>query len=232
MQVCITSWNTQGDGINKISQSISSFMNSKLNNIFLIQEAGKVKNPGVLCNVNFGKQNFQGLFCEQNGAINKRCTTGILVKDSIGAIGATLFYYRGMGKRPIVCASIPYMDKEDGEARECIIATVHLTANSQKSVHELIDMNIAFREQFPDSDWLIMGDMNCPPDEINVSETLVPINIKCPGRPTHQSGKIFDYAIVSDALKGKVELFVGGGNDQSFVPDNSDHFPVSCILDL
>ncbi len=229
MQVCITSWNTQGDGINKISQSISSFMNSKLNNIFLIQEAGKVEYPGVLCNVNFGKQNFQGLFCEQNDAINKRCTTGILVKDSIKA---KFFCYDGMGERPIVCAVIQYTAPKYGEARECIIATVHLTANSQKSVGELIDMNIAFREQFPDSDWLIMGDMNCPPDEINVSETLVPINIVPPDSPTHQSGKIFDYAIVSDTLKGKVGLFVGGVNDPSFVPIDSDHFPVSCILDL
>lgn len=227
MLVNITSWNTRGNSIARTSEACGSILREDMPNIVLIQEGGNVERFHESFPVSLGRHNFNAYYFEQPDAEIYKCTTGILTETPFSV---NFMAYEGMGKRPIVCACTVVSDQKG--SREYIIATVHLTAAEGIAGEELIDMNLAFNHQFPGKNWLIMGDFNCPPDKLDLSDSPIPVHIAVSNSPTHESGKTFDYAIFSDSLKGRVSLQMGGANDKGFVPASSDHFPVYCMLDL
>ncbi|MDE6597695.1 MAG: endonuclease/exonuclease/phosphatase family protein [Clostridia bacterium] len=216
----IISWNTQGNCLTKLSEAHEMLFSPARDNIIMIQEAGNIQ----LENINFGRQrepnyhNFNSRFFEQQDALNIRCTTGMLVEDSY-VNRSEIFQYAFL-RRPIVCCE--FLNGNE----KYVFATVHLTANAQAAAQELIDINLAFRNQYDRGvKWIVIGDFNCQPNEINSN---IPINISHPHRATHRSGRILDYAIYSDSLRGRIQVNFGGASGYPSVPLCSDHYPIYC----
>lgn len=224
MKINFISWNTQGDGIRKISDSCSAFFQSGIPSILLLQEAGSVcKNYGSLFNTSFGRHAMNGYFVEQDNVGNPRCTTGIFSETSLTG---SFNKHEKIAKRPIVCLEL------STAAGNYAIATIHATANHNVSKNELLTAaQYLDQTYFGKNGWLLMGDFNCEPHEL-VATGIPSANIAASGAVTQQSGHQLDYAIFSNSLIGKVTVCFGAPGDTNFVPLSSDHYPVYCTLDL
>lgn len=77
--------------------------------------------------------------------------------------------------------------------------------------------------------WLVMGDFNCQADKIGDLDNLGEGNYLFSQSATHESGKIFDFAIKSKLL-ANIEVKVGMPKAPNYVPISSDHFPIYCSI--
>lgn len=225
----IISWNTQGDSAGKLNAAYGGLLSNRDDNIILIQEGGNIGYPsGTQFSHTFGSSSrghsFQVCFFDQPGAKKRQCTTGIFVENGF-MLTKPIFCYPGMGKRPIVTCECIYTYPGNVQ-KKFVFATVHSTADEPIAEEELEDINLAFRNQYDreGTPWLIMGDFNCQADEFN---SEYPINISYPPNITHQNGKILDFALYSDNLRGSINVRICSDSD-SKVPANSDHFPIYC----
>ncbi len=225
----VISWNTRGDSINKINEVYDLLFSRAHNNVIMIQEAGNVGHyNGEEFPVTFGRRDgdyygFTGCFFGQAGALNPRCTTGILVEEC-SVRTKTIFCYPPLRKRPIVCCECVGND-----GQKYALATVHSTANEGIAMDELNDINLAFRYQYAGADikWLVIGDLNCQAERVVPD---LPMNLICPSTATHESGKTLDFALYSDNLKGQINIRLGGASGSSVIPAASDHFPICCTI--
>lgn len=225
MNINIISWNTQGDGIKKISESCGVLFQSGIPSIFLIQEAGEVcKSYGTLFTTSFGRHEMNGYFVEQENVKNPRCTTGIFAEHS--SLTGNFTKHEKIAKRPIVCLEF------STSSGSYVVATIHATADRPTATKELADAEQYLKQTYSAKNgWLLMGDFNCEPDDL--TEAGIPgTNIAASGRATQKSGGNLDYAIFSNSLIGKVAVRFGVPGDPYFVPLSSDHYPVYCTLDL
>lgn len=228
MDIRITSWNTFGSSISKVSQVSGNLISSDRKDILLIQEAGATDSE---CNqlignksVTIGRKNFKCLFQDDLNAKNKRCTTGILVEEDLYSEAAVKFdslQINGI-RRPVV-----YCTLQPKGYPPLYIATIHATACSSISKHEIEIINNKFRNLTKQLDWqwILMGDFNVKPDIL--SQTGVPDeNIISPSEFTHvninnpSKNAILDYAVVSDAFAGDLSVYCGEYSG------TSDHIPV------
>lgn len=224
MLINIISWNTQGDGIKKISETCGAFFASGAASIFLLQEAGSVcKTYGRTFTTSFGRRSMSGYFAEQDNVDNLRCTTGIFAENTLNG---SFEQQDQIAKRPIVCLNLYTA------TGNYIIATIHATANHHVSTGELLTAFQALNQTYAGkSGWLLMGDFNCEPAEL-ISKGIPKNNIAASGKATHQSGRQLDYAIFSNSLIGRVAVKFGTPGEPGFVPLSSDHYPVYCTLNL
>lgn len=228
----IISWNTQGDGLNKLNSAYSGLLSHSNDNIIMIQEGGNVGQPnGTQFSHTFGTStrghNFQACFFDQPGAKIEKCTTGILVEDGFTVINFKA--YKGIGKRPIVVCECTYTHPVFG-MRSFVFATVHLTASEHTAEEELQDTYISLAHQYGlnNTPWLLMGDLNCQADKLNPD---IPMNISYPSNMTHQKGKKLDFAVFSDSMKSLTTINTRVCSDmEDYIPLSSDHFPVCCDI--
>lgn len=224
MMINIVSWNTQGDGIRKISDSCGDFFTSGAASILLLQEAGSVcKTYGQTFTTPFGRHNMIGYFAEQDNVDNLRCTTGIFAENTLTG---SFEQQNQIAKRPIICLNL------FAATGNYIIATIHATANHHVAANELLTacqfLNHIYAGK---SGWLLMGDFNCEPSEL-ISKGIPATNIAASGKATQQSGSQLDYAVFSNSLIGRVAVNFGVPNGSGSVPLSSDHYPVYCTLNL
>lgn len=218
----ITSWNTQGDALNAISENMESILPRDRDNILLVQEAGSLNGNTV---EKFGRVNYQCHFAQHENANNKRCTTGILVCENY-CHNANLYHINlAEVRRPLVLCQIFLKDFS------LYIATVHATAHYSVSKREIEAIVRYLKCDIKDNDqWILMGDFNLPPEQLLTSSDISKESVLCSGLPTHQSGSQLDYTIISQGLV------------QSFKANNtcvcrcntlfdSDHFSVYCEID-
>lgn len=224
----IISWNTQGDFLNKLGASYNALLSNSNDNIIMIQEGGSLNrfvsnqcdNVNIPFEVGLGDHNFNAYFYEQPHSKNSRCSIGMLVEKGGFGINECVFKYTAIGKRPIVTCECICI----GSRQEFVFATVHSTAYEKVAKDELNDIFSSFNMQYPDTPWLIMGDFNCQADKLDL-ECIT--NISFPYSITHQSGKILDFALYSDSLKGKINIKICS-DSSGMVPLSSDHFPIYC----
>lgn len=221
----IISWNTQGNGRSKLNSTYSLLLEKKNDNIIMIQEGGDFcKNYGEVFQYSLGVHNFNAIFFDQPNAKSIRCTTGMLVEDGFKSVQFKA--YPGYGKRPIVICECTYPDSYD--KRAYAFATVHLTANEIAAKKEIQDTYNFFFNQYGNTctPWLIMGDMNCRPQDLKVDFEM---NISYPNGMTQQGGKTLDFAVFSDSMKSIANIDVQYCCDTNVnIPMGSDHFPICC----
>lgn len=228
----IISWNTQGSGIAKLYENYKILLTVP-NNIIMIQEAGNVgKGSGESFDVTYGTSSrghhFTGCFFEQPDVGNIRCTTGILVEKTITKNPIFHFCYLDC-KRPVVYFEYTLHNVTTGNDEKFVFATAHLTANESKAKNELTTIFNTFEREFNNAHWIIMGDFNC---NAITAKTICHNQISSPPGPTHQSGRILDYALHSKNLIGVIKVINGVPNDEHMMPLNSDHYPISCSFEF
>lgn len=234
--VNIISWNTCGACMAKLNLYYSSLLNFEKNNIIMIQEAGKIEKTGVFDH-NLGTfsrgHSFKAVFLPQEGAGNPRCTTGILAEKELDENPVFNYFAPDenleTGKRPIVYYEHELLNPQTGQKENCILATAHLTANENKALDELEILNLSFKYQFDSrAHWLVIGDFNCDPATFKPES--VKANVLHTKEPTIRSGKILDFAIFSDSLKGRVSRPQVVAIDGIYTSQESDHYPVTCQI--
>lgn len=233
-KVRITSWNTQGDAINKISGNYNNIMpnttsglcQEEINNIILIQEAGatygmRIPLKGKITQT-YGRTVYNGFFSQHVTAANKRCTTGIMASEkAMDSYYMDIFDIKPEAvRRPVVIAIAQF------KYFSLYIATVHATANHHVSGGEIKSIFDTIQKNAKDLNWkfLIMGDFNITPSELMHSENIPSTNIICTGRPTQLGGNELDYAVASPELAANIHMELG----TNFC---SDHFPVYIEFD-
>lgn len=234
-KVRITSWNAQGDAINKISENYDSILPNKTNgfyqeeidNIILLQEAGAtygmhIPLEGEITQT-YGRTAYHGFFSQHETAANKRCTTGIMASErAINSYYMQIFDINPEAvRRPVVIAIAQF------KYFSLYIATVHATANHYVSHKEIASIFDMISRNAKDLNWkfLIMGDFNITPNEL-IRRENIPINsIIRTGRPTQTSGNELDFAVASpDFAAADIHMEVGNNC-------GSDHFPVYIEFD-
>lgn len=228
MPITITSWNCQGNSPDTISQSAGRIIHPQDSNIVLIQEAGSLgKCAGRIIDVKIAGKSYKAYFEEQEDASNKRCTTGILVDAKLwGSIVTTIDKCNFMGvRRPLVFCII------DLGPALLYVSTIHPTANHKTSKDEIKLICDSWTKTCRSTDncWILMGDMNCAADELDIKHACK----IAPDKPTQKSGQILDYAIMSPDLEPCVARFNGGSGvwvDEAY--RDSDHLAVKICLDL
>ncbi len=226
----IISWNTRGNYSARLSESYGKIL-GKDGNIILIQEAGKVDYPDeTVFMQSFGSHNFYAFFCSHEDAKNPRCTTGLLVEDTFNTeeffiLESPKDVKAGQKKgRPIVCAKINF-----GE-QSLVVATAHLTACQSVAKKELKTTDKILKTEFsetPNVDWIAMGDFNCDVNYLR-EQDIEGLFLSVPDTPTHESGKTYDFAMFSEDPGDSIEVTTACPNDETFIPPQSDHFPVYC----
>lgn len=234
MIIRITSWNTFGSCISKISSVSGKLISSKRRDILLIQEAGATDNE---CNeligskdITLGNKRFKCFFQDDENAQNKRCTTGILVEEGLWSEATVKFDSLTLSgvRRPVVFCTL-----QPKGYPPLYIATIHATAYSRISVEEINLINDKFRAiaRQVGWQWILMGDFNAEPNLLQ--KKGIPIaNMVYPMENTHiniddsSKNKILDYAIVSDGLKGNLNAYCLG------YFGISDHIPVYLELEV
>lgn len=224
----ITSWNTQGDALSTIFENMESILPRDRDNILLVQEAGSLNGNTV---EKFGRVNYRCHFAQHETAKNKRCTTGILVCENY-CHNANLYHINLTEvRRPLVLCQIFL------KHFSLYILTVHATADSSVSKGEIeaivkyLKCHIKEHGNFNDQ-WLLMGDFNLPPEQLQTSTVISKESALCSGLPTHQSGRQLDYAIVSEGLVRNIKsLNANTGVRRCNMLFNSDHFSIYCEID-
>ncbi len=231
MNIRVTSWNTFGASISKISEVSKSLISNNHLNILLIQEAGATDSECSQLigekNIKIGRKEFKGFFKDDERANNKRCTTGILVEKELYDTAYVKFdslQIKEIGRPVVFCTLQP------DNYSPLYIATIHATASSKVSVKEMNILNDQFGRlaRRLDWEWIVMGDFNAPPEKLTTSG-IPENNIIHPDEFTHinisdpSKNAILDYAIVSDSLTG-LEISCNE------YPGTSDHIPIH--LDL
>ncbi len=225
MNLSISSWNAQGNSIEKLTEVHRLFHSSRHKNIILIQEAGVFEtekyNVCEFRKIMGGK--YYGYFVPAVNAKNERCTTGILIETSICTTPPDFHTFDSGKTRPVVYANI------QGDNINFNIATVHAIAQHSVAKKEILKIFQTLGSVGPN--WLLMGDFNCNPEEL--IEIGVPReNLQRSGRLTQQSGNELDYAIFSPNFIGAINLVRGCPGDPIYVPSRSDHIPVYVQLDV
>lgn len=232
--VRITSWNAQGDAINKISKNYNNILpvrtqgyrQTDIDNIMLIQESGSTYEDDKPLmgdiTMKFGKTDYSGHFCQHDEALNKRCTTAIMASDK-----AHRDYYMQIFhidpdavRRPVVIALAQF------KYFSLYIVTVHATANHNVSGREIKSIVETLKKNAKALEWqyLFMGDFNITPKELIKKGDIPEQNIICTGNPTQKGGNELDYAIASDKLVPYINII--HHNDYG-----SDHLPIYIELD-
>lgn len=224
--VRITSWNAQGNGIDKISQSYSNILPNGKDNILLLQEAGSTYGGGNLegeVNQTFGRTKYKGVFKQHEDADNKRCTTGIMAScDSIRKYYMTIDYVDLDGvNRPVMIATAQFKNFN------LYIATVHATAYYKVSKDEIVCIDAMLEGNAKELEWqyILMGDLNIPPDVLRSYYPNLQNKIISTGKATLKNGNELDYAIASPQLVGKPIKIIHGDDY------GSDHYPIYIEFD-
>lgn len=234
----LISWNTQGDGLNKLSNEYSNLLSNNHDNIIMIQEYGNPEKVNELIAKTveyFGRKagdyhSFRVDYAKEDGSKNFRCTTALFVENGYTGVEfytlptdyPTNHKINGIDiKRPVV-----YCRCQWGQ-EEYYFGTVHLTACPSVAKTQLKTIYDEFKKMLHGKKWIIMGDFNCEPKQ---TDPQIRSEISYTNISTHEHGKILDYAIFSDALTGQIDVNKGGARGDSFVPATSDHWPIHCIF--
>lgn len=208
MNIRITSWNTFGACIGKISQVSGSLISNDRKDILLIQEAGSTDSECAQLigkkNLTIGRKKFKCLFKDDLRSTNKRCTTGIFVEEDLyseSAVKLDSLQIDGI-RRPVVFCTL----QPDGYS-PLYIATIHATACSRISIKEIDKINKKFKKFSKELgwQWILMGDFNVEPNTL-MQEGVPANNIINPDQYTHinindpSKNAILDYAVVSNGL--------------------------------
>lgn len=225
----ITSWNTQGDALSKVSEHIGSILPRDRDNILLIQEAGSLNGYRLEM---FHREKYQCYFAQQESAKNKRCTTGILVCDNCSRYNVDLYHINLRSvKRPLVFCHI-YL-----KYFSLFIVTVHATACSYVSRNEIkaiVDHLQWLTQELGNSNdqWILMGDFNLPPQQLLTGVEISKACVLYPRCQTHQSGRQLDYAIVSEKLARNIKAQnAKTGIRRHNTLYESDHFSIYFDID-
>lgn len=241
----VVSWNTQGSAVAKIIPAQKYLFVDKAigadgkiddaKNIILIQEAGTANIPTAGA-IKFGRRNFLGYFAEQEGAINKRCTTGIFAEEELIDPRVTQFGTIAV-KRPAQSPDsktskeprpVVKMQLSVG-AYSFILATVHATAYMPIARGEIkYIMDTLDAEKM---DWILMGDFNCPPSML-ASEGVAVNRMAVTEEHTHIKGHWLDYAVFSKDFIDRIKVKRGLPGYPDYLPADSDHYPVYFQLEL
>lgn len=231
MELHVGSWNTFGSSIGKISDA-KKFLLTNDQNILLIQEAGCKDSYGNVLegdvNVSIGGIQFKGHFAHDPEARkNYRCTTGILVQESLFSEAAVKVFPVKLTdvRRPLVCCTL-WLDKS-----HCLfLSTIHATADTKTAISELEIITDYFerlrRNAGCEWEWILMGDFNAEPGQLSVTDSC---KIVKSGYTTQQSGRELDYAIASCVMADELKIYMGMQNN---VPNSSDHYPIFFDLKL
>lgn len=225
--VRITSWNAQGNGIDKISQSYSNILPNGKDNILLLQEAGSTYgwNKSLSGNISqsFGNTDYRGYFVPPKDAKNNRCTTGIMASvDSLNTYSMGFFKIEPFEvNRPIVIATAQFKNFY------LYIVTVHATAEHHVSGPEIEYITDKLGKNAKKLGWqyLIMGDFNITPQEFIDQYSEFRDNVIYTGTQTQKSGNELDYAIASSQLIAE-NIEISHGDDYG-----SDHYPIYIEFD-
>lgn len=258
----VISWNTQGAAVKKITVAQKYLLTNKdintrqksddVKNILLIQEAGTANIPtaGTIGEIKFGRTKYCGYFAQQEGAINKRCTTGIFADEELIYNKVTQFgtiavrrpekepepvdikaseEWRSDSKktskepRPVVTFQVNY------GGGSFILATIHATAYQPVARGEI--EYICSVLQGSGKEWILMGDFNCEPQALK-KDGVPGEQMSFAAENTHQSRRSLDYAVFSRGFIGKINVNVGMPGSKESVPTDSDHWPVYFQLKL
>lgn len=225
MKINLVSWNTFGNCISKISENYSNLMckDHDCANILLIQEAGAgTPDDEIITFASTSRDDFI-FWCNSQkptGASNDRCTTSILRQINIdGTFSShTVSFQRKEGSKTIT-ASRPMLILQCAGIN---IATIHAIACDRISPAEIkqaYDYLSGLGTEF-----ILMGDFNCTPTLLE-SQGINRRNIKYPPAPTQRSGRILDFALVSNGFPA-VNVKSGFPRSSGYASLSSDHIPV------
>lgn len=225
MEITIVSWNCQGDSIGTISKSSGAILEERESHIILLQEAGSMSVSGKKDLVNIAGKYYTAYYKEQNGAENKRCTTGVLVDKTIEKEYAAKLYSKSITgvRRPLVICQLNINGKL------IYVATFHATANQNVSDGEieLICNDLIKICSGLTAFWILMGDMNHEADHMQEVLKGSSCRVIAPDSFTQKSGGTLDYAIVANNIVQYINsLWV----DNEF--RESDHLAVKIRLNL
>ena len=156
MFLTITSWNMQGARYEKLNAMCNVYVDFKDTNVLLLQETGNPNNPnGIQQGESYTI--FQKTFkcvavCDDETAKYKRCTTAILIDESIMGKFRQCYTLGIAGSRPAIFAIF----------NDIVVGTIHAPAVAGGDLVYLknIYANINYECEKHGLPWVFMGDMN------------------------------------------------------------------------
>lgn len=193
----------------------------------MFQEAGnqgddgpQLNNIGIEQKIYYGHE-FSAYFYGQAGARNARCTTGMFVENGFDDVHVDSI--DRLCARPVVYCRCSFMHPTRKVRKNFVFATAHMTAEHHVAAQEMSRVYNHFNANFPNGNWLVIGDFNCPPNLVPP-----PVDKRIKWGPKTHGKNILDFVMCSESLDDYITVNLA--KEGEYVPLGSDHYPIKCEI--